>query len=131
MAEWTFLDFVDEAGTNAIAEWASALSAKARAKFHTRIEDMEVLKRGQWGKRARPLAGDQWPGVFEMRFEVGGVQYRPLFCFGPARGEVTILMGAEERGGTIEPRSAPQLCQERKTRIQEDRNHVTPHDFSA
>ncbi len=133
MPIWTFLDYVNDSGVNVIADWAKGLSSKrARAKFHSRITYLQALKKEQWGHKSGAMTGTEWNDIYEIRFEAENIQYRPFFCFGPERQEVTILMGAEERGGAIEPRSAAATCQLRRAEIKEGgRNHVTPHDFSA
>ena len=114
---WEFYDYVGADGTNEVHAWVWGLSAKARAKINTRVSTLEQLPRAQWINYVGPLTGDHWNGIFEIRARLGDVQYRPLFCFGPANEAATILMGAREVGNRIEPRSAPGTCQTRKTEV--------------
>ena len=133
MPLWTFLDYVDEAGRNVIAEWAKRLPARARVKFHTRLQYMAPLPRDQWASGwSKSLVGKDWRDIYEIRFFVDKVQWRPLYCFGPEPGEITILGGAHEKGGKLEPDAPPKTCQDRRAEIgRKETKHVTPHDFSA
>ena len=125
---WTFYDYVDETGTNLIFEWLSGLSVKARAKVQTRIRNLERLPREQWGDWTGSLVGSGWEGILEMRFFVDRVRLRPLFCYGPGQRSATILMGAVEVGGEIEPRSASATCRARASEVRRG-NHAVRHPF--
>ncbi len=126
---WTFYDYVDGDGANVFHDWLWSLSKKARAKINTRISDLERLPRADWGDYTGPLVGPGWEGIFEMRFFVDRVRLRPLFCYGPTPESATILLGAVEVGGEIEPRNAARTCQARKVEIG-SKAHVTRHDFN-
>lgn len=126
---WTFYDYVDADRANVVHEWMGSLSKKARAKINTRISALESLPRPRWGDYTASLVGPGWEGIFEMRFFVDKVRLRPLFCYGPEPESATILMGAVEVGGEIEPRSAARTCQTRKAEIG-TKAHVSRHDFN-
>jgi hypothetical protein len=57
------------------------------------------------------------------------MQYRPLGCHGPGDREITLLIGAIERGGRFEPQSACAIGFARKAQIHE-RGRTCEHDFS-
>lgn len=68
-------------------------------------------------------------GLMELRRQSGNVQYRPIGCYGPGQREVTLLVGATERGGRFVPPSACETAQERKARLIET-GRTCDHDFS-
>ena len=124
-----FNDYVDDHGINVIRDWLKSLSPKARAKVNTRISALEALPRNQWADFTGALVGSGWDGIYEIRIRYDNIQLRPLFAYGPGREEATLLMGAEERGGEIEPRSAASTCQTRAARVRQGTNTVK-HDYN-
>jgi hypothetical protein len=67
---------------------------------------MRRLYQGQWpGGWTKQLTG--YPGIFEMRLKVERYQYRPLFIFGPSRGNLTFVVMADEVGNDFVPKDAP------------------------
>ncbi len=128
---FTFHDFVDSSGTNQIHQWINAKPKRAKAKMNERIRHLEQLDQGQWGNLIKPLRGADCQGLLELRLRAGGVQYRPLACYGPASGQITILVGATERGDQLVPASACRTAQQRCAVIEKGQSaHVVPHDFS-
>jgi hypothetical protein len=69
-------------------------------------------------------------GLFEIRFESGNIQYRPLAYYGPEQGEITILTDATEIGGRLEPPGVCATALARKALAEQDRKYVCPHDLS-
>lgn len=124
-----FFDYVDATGRNPFADWLRGLSVKARAKVNTRIRALETLPRSQWGDYTGAMVGPGWEGIYEIRIRYDRVQLRPLFFYGPGREQATLLMGAQEVGDEIEPRSARTTCQVRR-REAEGGNHGVRHSFS-
>jgi hypothetical protein len=128
---WVFCDFIDAAGENVVHAWlhSRAVSVKARMRINRIITHLEAAPSTDWGDYVKTLSGDEYSGLMELRVTVQNVQYRPLMVHGPGRGDVTILLGAIERGGQFEPRTA---CE----RAQANRLHITTpertidHDFS-
>ena len=103
MAIWKWMDYITPSLENPISQWRAGLPRRAQAKFDQRLERLANLSRTEWPPIwAKPLQGVR--GVFEVRFEVGNVQYRPLFCFGPGKALLTLLAGAIEQGGKLIPR---------------------------
>lgn len=64
----------------------------------------------------------------ELRINSHGVQYRPLCCYGPDQKGVTILVGAIEKGGRFEPRSACVVAQAHRSRLKES-ERLCEHDI--
>ena len=129
---WTFLDLVDEHGVNVIRDWlanevAQAHQAKVGARLEARIDHLSKVPIQDWKRpQVARLAGPEWDEIWEIRFKVRDVQYRPLLFFGPEEREVTLLMGAIERGGRILPREAPTTTRDRKA-LALGGGHVTRH----
>lgn len=102
---------------------------KARARINHTITNLEALPHTQWGSYSFPLHGSECEGLLEMRLTVNGRQYRPLMCFGPQQGEVTILFGAMEQGNRFVPKSACQQAQENR-RFISLKGRTVVHDFN-
>ena len=124
---WTFRDYLTTEGANPIFDWLSGLPKPVKVRINARIrfiERLETLER----PHVAALEG-KCDGLLELRI-VGPdkVQYRPLCCYGPGRGDVTILVGAIEKGGKIVPSSACATAQQRKKEIAE-RGRICEHNF--
>lgn len=95
MNSWTFYDFLDPRGLNLIRSWLDSLPPKVAAKIDARILYMQAVH--VWPEQfVSALRG--WPDIFELRIVSGGSQYRPLCYYGPNQRNVTILLGAIEKG---------------------------------
>lgn len=123
---WAFKDFVSPAGRNLIHEWLEGLPARAR--INARIRLLELTDELRFPD-VRILRGE-CRGLFELRVKADNVQYRPLGYYGPGRGEVTLLIGAVERGGHFEPPSACRTALDRQALIADGRGSTCEHDFS-
>jgi len=126
MAGWTIFDYLAENGQNEIRAWIDSLPKKAQVKIDTILRHLE----------ATPVWSPQYisdredcDGIYELRIVSGGVQYRPLGYFGPQRREFTLLMGAIEKGGRLEPRDFCDVAQRRREIVNGDRNRIVPHRF--
>ena len=110
MSEWTFRDYLRAVGGNGkmtfeneILEWTLGLPKKAQAKMDMMI--LSLQSSAIWPPQyVSALKG--CPQIFELRVSSFGVEYRPLGCHGPKRREFTLLKGAIEKGGKLEPPSA-------------------------
>jgi hypothetical protein len=124
---WTFKDYVAADGVNEIHAWLNGLPERAKAKINWRISQLE-----QTPHLTRPATGklhDDCEGFFELRVEVGNVQYRPICCHGPGDRDVTILFGAIEKGRKFVPLSACLIARRNSGHISE-RGRVCDHDIS-
>lgn len=123
---WTFRDYVAPDGENLIHTWLNQLRPKqAKARINTRLLYFEALERLN-EPHAKTLEGE-CAGLLELRIKAE-VQYRLLSCYGPGRGEVTILYGAIERGDRFEPTSACSIALARKAQY-EERGRTREHRF--
>jgi hypothetical protein len=121
-----FRDFVADDGANTVRAWLDALPVRAKRKINVFIERLEVVDQLEM-PTVRVLKGS-CDGLMELRVKSENVQYRPLCCYGPGQGEVTILFGATERGGRFQPPTACATALARKTRLGE-RGRTCDHDF--
>jgi hypothetical protein len=124
---WTFRDFVVPSGENVIRTWLHSLPVAARAKIQARIQYLEVTAALE-PQYVKALKGN-CAGLIELRIVFKGMQYRPVGCHGPGDREITLLIGAIERGGRFEPHSACSTGLMRKAQIHE-RGRTCEHDFS-
>jgi hypothetical protein len=122
-----FLDYLDRNGENLILEWLNSLPARAKAKINAVIRGLEFEPRLAMPD-AKVLEGD-CKGLFELRVTSEKVQYRPLCCYGPNRQQVTILLGAIEKGSRFEPLEACAIALRRKAHISDDAR-TCEHDIS-
>lgn len=126
MAVWAWMDYIDPSLENQISQWRAGLPNRARGKFDQRLDRLAGLPKEEWPILwAKPLQGVQ--GVFEIRFEVGNVQYRPLFCFGPENSQLSLLAGAVEQDDKLVPRGIAKKAESRKLEIEADHSRVTKH----
>jgi hypothetical protein len=123
MVLWVVKCFLSEHGRDVIDEWYCALSASAQRKFDTILEHLRDTPHTQWSTHlVYPLADSD--GIFEIRFKIRNVLYRPLGFFGPDRGEFTLLVPAREQGNDFVPRNAKTLAEERKNIVLNDRGRA-------
>jgi hypothetical protein len=125
MPEWIFRDYLTASGTNEIKGWIDSLPKSAQAKI-------DYILLVLWGSKSWPpqyvSALVRWDDVYEIRVGSSGVQYRPLGCYGPARREFTLLIGAIEKGGKL-PRPALEAAVQRRSIILADRGRTCEHRF--
>ena len=126
MGTWEILDYVEASGTNVISVWIDSLPAAAQVRIDTRIRYLEATQ--VWPAQYVSARKD-CAGVYELRIVSAGVQYRPLGYFGPGRREFTLLMGAIEKGGKLEPRDFCKVATRRREIINGDRNRIVPHRY--
>lgn len=122
-----FRDYVNARGENEIRSWLDGIPSRARAKIQARITFLETARELQ-----RPYIASltgECDGLLEIRAEVGKVQYRPLACHGPGEQQVTLLLGATEKGGKFVPARACETALERRGIIETTDGRTCEHDF--
>jgi len=126
MGYWEFMDFVDENGVNLIDAWLNDVGIEVRERLDDRLrilEQHERLREPQVKLRqGLPVT------ILEIRFTVERVQRRPLACYGPGRGQVTILAGAYEKNDRLYPPGVETTAINRRALINE-KERVTNHVF--
>lgn len=124
MDSWTFYDFLDQRGVNSIRAWLASLPSKVAAKIDARILYMRTVR--VWPEQyVSALKG--WPDIFELRIVSAGSQYRPLCYYGPGRGNVTILLGAIEKGKL--PRRVLENADNNRKIVESDPSRIEQHVF--
>ncbi len=122
---WTILEYVNDGGEGAIAEWLNSLPAgtdeDVRAALDTTLQLLqpaEYLRRPQGVGKLGNKLGSQGKGLYELRFKAAKVQRRPIFCYLPGRRRtIVVLIGAEEKGARLVPSSACTTAQYRRTQL--------------
>lgn len=129
MSNREFRDFVSARGENLIHTWlhSKEVSAKARAAINVQLEVLKSVRTLE-----RPAAGfltrGECRGLIEIRVKVDRVQYRPLAYYGPEDGQVTLLVGAREKGDEFDPPNACTTAHERIKQLQSGRATTREHD---
>src|SRR5690349_7024534 len=104
MPLWVFKCFLSENGRDVIDAWYQELAPAAQAKFDTILEHLRDAPHTQWSTHfVYPLTDSD--GIYEIRFKIRNVLYRPLGFFGPSRHEFTLLVPAREQGDRFVPRN--------------------------
>jgi hypothetical protein len=128
MALWTFKCFVSQSGRDLIDEWYSGLPTKAKVKLDSLLEHFRDNPHHKWGANYfKPLTG--YDGIFEIRFQILNVLYRPLGYFGPQRGDYTFLIGAWEQGDDWVPEGAPDIAVKRRAIVIANEKRAHECDF--
>lgn len=128
MPLWIFKGFLSENGRDIFKEWYEQLPMGAQAKFDTILEYLRDTPHARWPTTV-VLALTEAEGIFEIRFKIRNVLYRPLGCFGPDRGEFTLLVPAREHGNRFEPRNAIALAEARRMIVLKDKGRARECDF--
>jgi hypothetical protein len=96
--ETLFYDFVNSDGVNVIREWIASREASERAKITVKLRHIEASQNWQ-REDVDSLSGAECSGLTEVRVKPGkpSVQMRPLFFYGPNRGQACLLLGATKK----------------------------------
>lgn len=122
---WAFFNYLSERGRDEIEEWEEALPAKAQA----RVEWVLSYLRGV-SHLTRPYVGTRvnYPEHYEIIITSCGREFRPLGCYGPLKAQFTLLVGAEEKGGKLEPKGADDIADMRRPIILNDPKRAKSRD---
>jgi hypothetical protein len=123
MVSWKWKSYRQNAKARVLVfEWLEAQTLFVKEEFRASIRFLDGQPPQNWRRPfVAPLSGGKKQkatgcnGLFEIRFEVNKVQYRPLGYFS-GKCEFTIVYFAEERGGKFDP---PTACEVAKKRIKE------------
>jgi hypothetical protein len=128
MSLWTFKCFLSEQRRDIIDEGYQGLPSAAQAKFDTILEHLRDTPNGQWNSNIVCALTDS-DGIYEIRFKVRNVLYRPLGFFGLNRYEFTLLVPAREQGDRFVPRNAISRAEERKRIVLQNKERACECDF--
>lgn len=125
MNQWVFKCYISEQEKDVMGHWYNDLPVKAQAKFDTILEYLRDTPHNEWGNNiCKPVTG--YKGIFEIRFQVRNVLYRPLGFFGKGHHEFIFVNPAREQGDEFIPRNAPEIAVERMKKILT--NEATSHE---
>ena len=131
MDPWKFFDYINANGDNVIANWMEELPVRAQAEIDARLRYL-----AQQTNFKRPHTGEMGGGLYEICIVQDGIQYRPLFTYGPNRKNVTLLVGATKKQGKSRgkkdvqwsPANALALARMRKLEVDKKTVKVVPHE---
>ena len=114
-------DFVKVNGRNDIQEWVEALSKADRIRLEHKL-DYVAATEFSLVLKTKALAGVKHHGhIYKLRV-MRESALRLMMCQGPIDmpGELTLLLGAEERDFKYVPRDAPALALERRDEVKKN-----------
>jgi hypothetical protein len=131
---WDLYDYVDRRGRNVIAEWVDSLQLRDQAVLDEKLAVLARIGPDQ-ALHAKLLAGPlknskrKITPIYKIRVK-GTVQLRPMLCRGPIHNDVelTLLAGAIEKGGKLDPVKAVELAEDRRKEILQNANRRENHE---
>jgi hypothetical protein len=131
MNRWLFFDYIDERGTNPIAEWLMdkrTVPVKARARIQRIL--LQLAGTPFW---TRPLASnlEGYEGIVEIRIRWMNTQYRLLGFRGPGERHFSILVPALEKDDEFVPLNSPAVALSRMKIViaDRDRRRIIEHRY--
>lgn len=100
-AEFTFFDYVNASGVNAIRAWMDGPGRAARAKLNTWLGHLEATAPGEWKRPIVDTLTGECFGLFEIRASIAHRQYRILGFHGPRQREATLAIGIVKSGKVV------------------------------
>lgn len=129
MCQWLWKTYVDSRGESAITSWRKDIDIFVWTEFENNVKFLDGQPPPEW---KRPYVGTlrhDCKGLFEIRFKVNNVQYRPIGYYS-GEMEFTILFFAIEKGGQfVPPTTCKQIAQKRKKEIEEGRSKTNEFWF--
>lgn len=132
---WRVLNFKNQRGDNEVRDWARGEGAQLRARLNALVRHIEALDRALTRNDGVGLLRKTGPchgqGFIELIITLNRVEYRPIGWFGPEDHQITLLLGAKEKGGDFEPRNACDRARNNRNLILTAPGRYTvDHDFS-
>jgi hypothetical protein len=124
--KYALFDYVTDKGTNDFKIWTEKLQKTQLAKLNARLDMLENK-----GSDLFPqiLTGTDTAGIQKLRVR-GKIELRPMVCTGPInhKKEFTLLVGAIEKQGKLEPKKADQIADKRKKEVIKDKTRRIDHE---
>jgi len=124
--KYALFDYLTDKGINDFKTWTEKLQKTQRAKLNVRLDMLE-----QKGPELFPqiLTGTNTAGIQKLRVP-GKIQLRPMLCKGPinVKTEFTLLIGAIEKQGKLQPKKADQIADDRKKDVSKDNTRRIKHE---
>lgn len=83
-------------------EWMDKQPPDVRATIHEVMDQVKINPHLEY-----PFVKKLKDHVWELRAKVNKVRYRPLFCLGPGKGELTFLIGSTKTSNRRKTRFDP------------------------
>lgn len=109
---WAIYEYIDERGKGAVESWIRRDRLQKQA---IALLDQKLMLLASSGPDLAPgLLARLGGGFLKLKVRAMGVQLRPLLCEGPIANdtEFTILIGAVERDGKLQPHDARDRAEE-------------------
>ena len=100
---WTFKGFVDDRDFNVMDEWYKELPEPAKAKLDWILEFLKTRPQNEWIAKYFKKLDER---IYEIRFEVKNIAYRPLGSFAPMQNDFTFLIGVTKKNNILNPKGA-------------------------
>ena len=124
--KYALFDYLTDKGINDFKTWTEKLQKTQRAKLNVRLDMLEHK-----GPELFPqiLTGTNTAGIQKLRVP-GKIQLRPMLCKGPinVKTEFTLLIGAIEKQGKLQPKKADQIADDRKKDVSKDNTRRIKHE---
>jgi len=117
MYQWVWKNYITSQGNGIVKEWYESIDKFVWLEFRAMLEHLDGQPPVNW---VRPYVGTlkkECSGLFEIRFDVGNVQYRPIGYYS-GEMEFTILFFAIEKDSKFVPLAACKIAQKRKKDIE-------------
>ena len=124
---WTFLDYVNETGTNPVNSWYEDLSPSAQVQFDTLLKDAcKVEDPRNWVCFKRFLQGKKYKSekIWELAFVADRRQHRILGKFGTKRRQAILLCGCYHKQNVYEPAKALDTAYKRSKALSEGKGSL-------
>ena len=126
-------EWCSERGEGALTEWRDGLGKGDKGRL-----DAKLLLLGQAKDPSQMpnfvqgpinVRGRRFPHIYECKVW-GDIPLRLLLCKGPPESEasLTFLVGARERGGEFDPRSAPETAVSRRQQLADRAARRIPYE---
>ena len=123
-----FHDFISARGENVIHAWLHGLGVKERQKINSIIEHLESEKNLSGSPFTHKM--DVTDHIFEVIADARGKAFRPLYFYGPEKGQATLVIGTEKKNDRLIPANAIETAEKRRELVLTKRNETVEHDIS-
>lgn len=122
---WKLYDYVDEHGINHFKKWSEGLEKAQLGKLNQKLD---MLERNGPSLQPTLLSDTGYPPIKKIKVK-GNVHLRPMVCEGPiSNNEYTLLVGAKEVGGKLQPETVVAIALSRRQEIINHPNRRLPHE---
>ena len=121
MCQWAWKSYITSRGKSLVQEFYEKFDEFAWLEFKATLEYLDGQPPVNW---VRPYVGTlrkECSGLFEIRFDVGNVEYRPIGYYS-GEMEFTILYFAIEKGNKFVPPTTCKIAQKRRKNIEEGKD---------